>query len=78
MEGNPSPGGGAPGNHEAGLRGSAATMVISGRLEDGAPVRFSVGNKLPSLETQGAIAFHKKASESIRDLRMVFLVPVAA
>lgn len=32
--GNPSPGGGAPGNHEAGLSGSAATMVISGRLAD--------------------------------------------
>lgn len=41
VEGNPSPGGGAPGNHEAGLSGSAATMVISGRLEDGASVRFS-------------------------------------
>lgn len=38
--GNPSPGGGAPGNHEAGLRGSAATMVISGRLTDKASVRF--------------------------------------
>lgn len=31
--GNASPGGWAPGNHEVGLRGSAATMVISGRLE---------------------------------------------
>lgn len=32
--GNPSPGGGAPENQEAGLSGSAATMVISGRLAD--------------------------------------------
>ena len=31
--GNASPGGWAPGNHEVGLSGSAATMVISGRLE---------------------------------------------
>lgn len=37
--GYPRPGGGAPGNHEAGLRGSAATMVISGRLADKISVR---------------------------------------
>lgn len=43
VEGNASPGGGPPGNHEAGLSGSAATIVISGRLEDGASVSKVLG-----------------------------------
>lgn len=48
--GNASPGGGAPGNHEVGLSGSAATMVISGRLADRSLSEIlQLGNKLLSI-----------------------------
>lgn len=48
--GNPNPGAGAPGNHEAGLSGSAATMVISGRLaERSLSEILQVGNMLLSI-----------------------------
>lgn len=47
---NPNPGAGAPGNHEAGLSGSAATMVISGRLGDRSLREIlQVGNRLLSI-----------------------------